>query len=233
MHAGTLPRPSASAASGRYSARVTSTAPSERRCGVVHCTSNSAAPSSRSSSTVAQHATFDASVTRWNIDSPAKNPPIRTPYRPPTSSPPSPRLDAVRPTQLVQPRVRVDERLVDPTVRTARIGARAHHVARTRCRRGSRNAGSRARNDRLHVEAVERDDAARIGRPPREHAVGAHREEPAPVRVEHRARLEIATDRDHLVASPRRRIGKLPTRRRRLDRHRQTPDRLREQRAAI
>ena len=77
------PRPSA----GGTRRAATSTAPSERRCGVVHCTSNSSAPSSRSSSTVAQHATFDASVTRWNIDSPANRPPMRTPYSPPASSP--------------------------------------------------------------------------------------------------------------------------------------------------
>ena len=77
----------ADASNRRYSPRPTSTAPSERRWGVVHCTSKSVAPSSFKSSTVAQHATFDASVTRWNIDSPAKNRPMRTPYRPPTSTP--------------------------------------------------------------------------------------------------------------------------------------------------
>ena len=41
----------------------------------------------RMASTRATRATFDASRWRWNIDSPAKRPPMATPYRPPGSSP--------------------------------------------------------------------------------------------------------------------------------------------------
>ena len=67
-------------------ARDTSTAPSDSRCGVVHCTSNSTTPSVRNSSTVGPQRDLRRVVTRWNIDSPANNPPMRTPYKPPTSS---------------------------------------------------------------------------------------------------------------------------------------------------
>lgn len=40
-------------------------------------------------STSLTSATFEASVAKWNMDSPAKNPPIRTPYKPPINSPES------------------------------------------------------------------------------------------------------------------------------------------------
>ena len=139
-----------------------------RRCGVVHCTSNSAAPSSRSSSTVAQHATFDASVTRWNIDSPANSPPMRSAVEP-----------ARRARRRATPR------------RCAPSPARAAACTRRRTsRRSSRAAGAGRRTPRItvsnavstriskrasdaaqrpaDVEPVERDHPARIGRPPRE-----------------------------------------------------------------
>jgi len=48
-------------------------------CEVVICTSKRTNPRSRSRSTRATRATLDASVTRWNIDSPAKSPPTATP----------------------------------------------------------------------------------------------------------------------------------------------------------
>ena len=195
------PTPRARRASrARYSARVTSTAPSVRRCGVVHCTSNSRAPSSRSSSTVAQHATFDASVTRWNIDSPANSPPIAQPVEPTDQLVVAPHLDTVRPAELVQPRVRV--------ARTTRRSNRADGAdrrtraspPRTRCRPGSRSAGSPTAA--TGSRGIRRAGSRRADRrPPREHALDAHREQPAPVRVEHRSRLEIAADRDHVVVA--------------------------------
>ncbi len=122
-----------SATSSRYRPRGTSTAPSDARCGVVHCTSSRVPPPSRMRSTSATTATFDASVTRWNFDSAANRPPMLTPYSPPTSASRSlfvvlPRLHAVRPSEFVQLGVRGDELLVDPTVRTLRVGAAAHHV---------------------------------------------------------------------------------------------------------
>ena len=59
--------------------RGISTAPRVARCGVHHCTSRSTPPAAGSASTRASSATFDASRSRWNIDSPAKSPPIATP----------------------------------------------------------------------------------------------------------------------------------------------------------
>ena len=44
---------------------------------------------SRRRSTSAQRATLDASLTRWNIDSPKNAPLSETPYNPPASSPPA------------------------------------------------------------------------------------------------------------------------------------------------
>ena len=95
----------------------------------------------------------------------------------------APRLDAVRPAQLVQARVRVDERLVDPAVRAARIGAAAHHrVERgvdpdleargSRARsdaaaRGTRRAGSRRADRATTTRAT---PSARIGNRPRRYA---------------------------------------------------------------
>ena len=64
-------------------------APRVARCGVVHWTSSSrrGTPSPVSSRTSSTRATLDASVRRWNIDSPANRPPMPTPYSPPASSP--------------------------------------------------------------------------------------------------------------------------------------------------
>ena len=59
-----------------------------------------------------------------------------------------PRLDGVRPTQLVQARVRVDERRVDPSVRTARVGAAQHHVDEGRVHAELEAVDAR-RNERL------------------------------------------------------------------------------------
>ena len=71
-------RTAASTAAGIQS-RGMLTAPIRSVCSVVICTSSSTKPRSRSRSTSATSATFDASVTRWNIDSPANNPPTATP----------------------------------------------------------------------------------------------------------------------------------------------------------
>ena len=73
------PGATATARLARYSRLGISTAPSDLRCGVAHCTSRSDAPLALSTATSATIATFEASFARWNIDSPAKNPPIATP----------------------------------------------------------------------------------------------------------------------------------------------------------
>ena len=130
-----------------------------------------------------------------------------------------PRLDRVRPAELVQPRVRVDERRVDPTVRSPRVGAPEHDVDE-RGVDADLEAADRAAQRAAAVEAVERDDPARIGRPPRERAPGVHREQSPAVRREQRARLEIGADRDDLVVAGRRvGVGEVPDARRRFDRH--------------
>src|SRR5262249_8821219 len=79
----------ASARSSRYFGRGTSTAPSDARWGVVHWTSSTDGLPSRRRSTSAASAALPASVTRWNIDSAAKSPPIATPYTPPARTPPA------------------------------------------------------------------------------------------------------------------------------------------------
>ena len=62
-HSAQLGTAIASASISRYAARGTSTAPSEARCGVVHCTSSSVAPvADAASPTRATRATFEASV---------------------------------------------------------------------------------------------------------------------------------------------------------------------------
>ena len=43
-----------------------------------------------------------------------------------------PRLDGVRPAELVQARVRLDERRVDPAVGSSRVGAFADHLGKRR-----------------------------------------------------------------------------------------------------
>ena len=116
--------------------------------------------------------------------------------------------------------VGLHERLVDPAVRTGRVGARAHHRSnavstgssnRRRCfgaataTRASRRAGSR------HAG---RATTTRSGRRPE-----PHREQPGAVRREHRARLEVRADAADLPLVRRLRRGKRPRRRRRLDRH--------------
>ena len=139
------------------------------RCGVVHCTSNSRAPSRRSSSTVAQHATFDASVTRWNIDSPANKPPIRTPYSPPTSSP-SCHVSTLcaQPSSCSRVYAATNDSSIQPCGRRGSAHPRitASNAVSTRIS----NRGITRTQRPAHVETVERDHTSRIGRPPREHA---------------------------------------------------------------
>ena len=113
--------------------------------------------------------------------------------------------------------------------RTTRRSSRADgpgraHAAHHRLERGvdpHLEARDRAPQRPAHVEAVERDHPAGIGRPPRERPPARHREQPAPVRVEHGARLEVAAHRDDLVGpAAASAAGKSHGARRRLDGHR-------------
>ena len=78
-------------------------------------------------------ATFDASVARWNIDSPAKKPADRDAVQAADQLAVVPGLDAVRPPEPVQLAVRGDERLVDPTVRVGPDPRTRASPLRTRC----------------------------------------------------------------------------------------------------
>ena len=62
-----------------YLSRGTSTAPRLARCSVFHWQSMSVSGWSSSRPTSPTRAALEASVTRWNIDSPAKRPPMATP----------------------------------------------------------------------------------------------------------------------------------------------------------
>ena len=120
-------------------------------------------PSSTSQSTSQTSATFEASVASLNIDSPANNPPIRTPYRPPTEPIVEIGLDAVRPAQLVELVVGVDELRRDPAVRPTRIARTAPSRRGTGCRTRTSNRRQLRRSDRGHDQAVE-GYARRAGR---------------------------------------------------------------------
>ena len=71
----------------------------------------------------------------------------------------------------MQPRVGRDELLVDPSVGPARVARTRASRPRTRCRYGSRTAARLRRRRPAHVQAVERDDPAGVGRPPAERRV--------------------------------------------------------------
>ena len=123
------------AASRWYQPGCTSTAPSETRWGVAHCTSSSrpAGAGSATAATRATRATLDASVWRWNIDSPANRPPMATPYSPPASRPSAvPGLDAVDPAELVQPAVGPLDVPADPRPRPVPVGAGLDHLVERR-----------------------------------------------------------------------------------------------------
>ena len=63
-----------------------------------------------------------------------------------------------------------------------------------------------------HAKSVERQDAAGIGRPPRQlrHFFDPHRKDPAPIGVDYRLRLEVTSDSDEIVVGPTRGGRKTP-----------------------
>ena len=151
----------------RYSARVTSTAPSVRRCGrrPLHVEQRRAVEPEQLHRRPARHLRRVGHAMEHRL--PREQPGRcagRTARRPARRRATPPRCG---PAQLVQSHVRVHERLVDPTVLAARIGARPRSPPRTRCSTRTSNVGSRRRAAfGPRVEAVERDHAAGIGRPP-------------------------------------------------------------------
>ena len=161
-----------------------------------------------SRSTSPTRATFDASVSRWNIDSPANRPPIETPYSPPASRP-----SHQASTECTQPRRC-----------SSRYAARIAGSIQPAGRRGSAQASMTSADGRVDADlepahrppqrprdpqAVQGQHPAAYGREP-QHRVAAparrHREQPAPVRLQQRPRREVGTGRHQVVVGvePRR-----------------------------
>src|SRR5947207_1750915 len=76
-----------------------------------------------------------------------------------------PGLDTVRPSEAMQLAVRGDELLVDPTVRTLRIGTTTHHGFE-RGVDAHLEPSTRSAQRATHDQPIERDDPPGIGRPP-------------------------------------------------------------------
>ena len=129
-----------------------------------------------------------------------------------------PGLDRVRPAERVEPLVRVDERLVDPSVRPCRVGAAAHHLSERAVQANLERARGPAQRAR-RPEGLDRDHRALLRRPPDELAVDLHRKDAQPVCGEQRARLEIGPERPHVVRMFVGRTREIPGARWRLDRH--------------
>ncbi len=110
-----------------------------------------------------------------------------------------PGLDRMCPPELVQARVCAYQRLIEPGTGSRWVGTSPDHVSE-----GSIDAdlepalcSPEASGD---PEAVEGDDRARCGRPPRQAAVVTwHREEPDAVGGKQRSRLEVGASRHRVV----------------------------------
>ena len=166
------------------------------RCGVCHWVSRSrwSACSSSSRSTSPISATFEASRTRVNIDSPANSPPMATPYSPPASSP-----SRQASTEWAQPSrwssvyaAAISSSIQPPGAPGPRTRGRPR---RRRCRPGSRSVRADWRIDRVTRSPESGSTPRGSGRPPRHvrrpaHAgdVDRHREQPSPVGGQHACR---------------------------------------------
>ena len=175
---------SASAASSSrwYSARVTSTAPSETSSGVAHWTSSEtrAARGAQQLDEPEQRRLRGAGprvVHRLGREEAAARDAVEPAGEPFLV----PGLDRVRPARLVQPRVGGDEVVVDPAVRPARVGTAADHL-------GERGVDPDLEPARRPAERSGRHGTRSSG--------------------DHRARARG----DHQTSSPSARIGKIPAR---------------------
>ena len=133
---------SASAASSRrwYSARGTSTAPSETSSGVAHCTSSSAGRPRAQQLDEPEQRRLRGVGARVEHRLGREEATARDAVEPAGEALGVPRLDRVRPAELVQPRVGDDEVVIDPAVRP-----RAGRRTRGSPRRSGVDAGSRSR----------------------------------------------------------------------------------------
>ena len=198
--------------------------PSEARWGVCHWTSRSrgSSGSSRRRSTSATSATFEASVSRWNIDSPANSPPIETPYSAAGEPAVAPGLHRVHPAEPVQLDVRRPDRRVDPACGPAGVGAGVDHLGQRGVDADLEPAHRPPQRPR-HPQAVQRQHAASYRREP-QHRVAApprrHREQPPPVGLQQRPRRQVGPRRDQVVVRVEpRRPREPPVAPRRLDAH--------------
>ena len=123
-----------SASRSRYSARGTSTAPSDSRCGVVHCTSSNDAPPAAAWSTERHQRDLRRIACPVELRLGREQAADRHAVQPADERARTrrridrPRLDAVGPAQPVQLGVRADELPVDPAVGTTRVGAPPHDL---------------------------------------------------------------------------------------------------------
>ena len=113
-------------------------------CSVSCWVSSSTTPPSRIRSTRSTSAALDASLSRWNIDSPLNTRPVSTPYRPPTSRSPSQTSRLCAPPARVQRDVAPLHRRGDPGL-AAGAGAGGDDLRRTPRRRWSCQPQSRSR----------------------------------------------------------------------------------------
>jgi hypothetical protein len=113
-----------------------------------------------------------------------------------------PRLEAVGDPEAVESDVRVADLVADPSAGPIGITARVDDVLEGAVDRDL-VASARPPQRSRHAEAVERQHAARVGRPPRQDLLraGAHRhgEQALGVRGEDRVRLEVGADADDAV----------------------------------
>ena len=108
----------------------------------------------------ATSATFDASTARLNIDSPAKNPPIAMPYRPPTSSPSSLHVSTLctQPSSCMRSYAATIGSVIHPPFRRGSPHARS--PPRTSCRHGPHIGAS---NGAATATSAARREEARRG----------------------------------------------------------------------
>ena len=213
----------ASASSARYAGRGDLHGAQRREVlgRPLHVEQPASSPSAAAGRPAPTSATFDASRSRWNIDSPAnshrsrRRTARRRAGRPRATSrrcaPSRARAAAGRP-----PRRRG---VIQPPGRVGSAQARDHLVERGVD--ADLVAPARPAQRAADPQPVERQHAARVRRPPAdgpppcETGIG---NSAGPVGGEQRARLEVGADPDQLLARRRPTSPKLPARRRRLDR---------------
>ena len=189
----------------RYSVRAIPIAPSDARCSVHHCTSSRRMPPVRMRSTRSHQRDLRGVRLEMKhglagekaIDADAVEPSRQLAVT-------VERFHAVRPTTLVQGGIGRNEIFADPAmlargIRAYRPGSRARSRVSIRI---PSPLCAHAHGPR-HLQAVERENAARIRRPPAEHAgqprSAFHREDTLAICVHDRRRLEIASDTDEVL----------------------------------